>query len=313
MTNMDRREFLAKSSAGLMLPLLATMPKAKGPRRSLRIAHLTDIHVQPERQSAVGFQSALEHAQSLNDKPDLIFFGGDLIMDALGTDKDRVAASWKIFNDVLKANLSVPIEHVLGNHDIFGWNRRSDFEADPQYGKAWAMDVLKLQKPYRFVDKNGWRIIVLDSNYLKDHTGYTARLDDEQFEWLGDVLKNTPEKTPIMVISHIPILGVCPFLDGTNEKSGDWEVPGQWMHIDARRIKDLFRKHANVKLCVSGHIHLVDQVVYNGVNYFCNGAVSPGWWGGDYQECTYGYAVIDLFDDGTFANQYVPYGWKTQP
>lgn len=36
-----------------------------------------------------------------------------------------------------------------------------------------------------------------------------------------------------------------------------------------------------------------------------------GWWGGNHFECTYGYGMIDLYDDGTFENRYVPYGWKT--
>ncbi|MEX2092204.1 MAG: hypothetical protein WD971_05980, partial [Pirellulales bacterium] len=72
----------------------------------------------------------------------------------------------------------------------------------------------------------------------------------------------------------------------------------------------LFAKHPNVKLCISGHLHLLDRVDYNGVTYLCNGAVSGNWWGGRHKDCDEGYAVVDLYDDGTFEHEYVKYGWK---
>jgi len=85
------------------------------------------------------------------------------------------------------------------------------------------------------------------------------------------------------------------------------------MHVDFRRIKDLFTKYPNVKLSISGHIHLVDRVDYLGVSYFCNGAVSGGWWGGKYQEFSNGYAIVELFEDGSFTNQYIEYPWTPKP
>jgi Icc protein len=115
----------------------------------------------------------------------------------------------------------------------------------------------------------------------------------------------------VLVLSHIPILCACALLDGDNEKSGDWVVPGAWMHTDARRIKDLFYRHPNVKLAISGHIHLRDRLDYNGVTYLCNGAVCGAWWKGNYQETEPGYSLIDLYDDGTFDQQYVAYGRET--
>ncbi len=68
-----------------------------------------------------------------------------------------------------------------------------------------------------------------------------------------------------------------------------------------------FNQHKNVKLAVSGHIHLTDRVDYNGVSYCCNGAVSGRWWFGKYQHTEAGYAIIDLYDDGSFTNTYVSY------
>ncbi len=82
------------------------------------------------------------------------------------------------------------------------------------------------------------------------------------------------------------------------------------MHKDCLELKDLFAQHPNVKLCLSGHLHLLDRVDYNGVTYLCNGAVSGNWWKGRHKDCDEGYAVIDLYDDGSFEHQYVKYGWK---
>jgi hypothetical protein len=114
----------------------------------------------------------------------------------------------------------------------------------------------------------------------------------------------------VLVFSHIPIVSVTGFFDGKRVKSGAWEVPGSWLHTDARRLKDLFYQHKNVKLCLSGHMHTVDRVDYLGVTYLCNGAVSGAWWRGNYYETPPGYAVIDLYADGSFAHEYVTWGWK---
>jgi hypothetical protein len=67
-----------------------------------------------------------------------------------------------------------------------------------------------------------------------------------------------------------------------------------------------------VKLAISGHIHLLDEVVYNDVTYYCNGAVSGNWWKGDYHQTPAGYAVINLYEDGTFNREYIAYGWSDQ-
>ena len=109
----------------------------------------------------------------------------------------------------------------------------------------------------------------------------------------------------------MPILTATGFYEG-NEKTGNWVVPGSWMHLDFNEIKKLFMAHGNVKLCISGHMHLQDFVVYNGVTYCCNGAVSGSWWGSEYYHETHaGYALIDLYEDGTFNLNYHHYKWTS--
>lgn len=262
----------------------------------MRLVHLTDIHVQPKGCAAEGMARAIRHAQAQN--PEFILTGGDQVMNVFGVTEADAKAQWELFDRILRREAKLPVEHCIGNHDVFGWGDRG--------GKRWAMEVLGLDHPYRSFDRGGWHFVILDSTYEVPDS-YTAKLDEEQFEWFADDLKRTTK--PTLVVSHIPILSAAAFLDGDNLKDGDWSVPGAWMHVDVKRIKDLFLEHRCVKACLSGHLHLVDRVDYNGVTYFCNGAVCGGWWGGNYQECEPGYAVVDLEDDGRVECRYVPWGF----
>jgi len=86
-----------------------------------------------------------------------------------------------------------------------------------------------------------------------------------------------------------------------------WTMLGGDMHTDTSKIIKLFYQHPNVKLCLSGHIHLRDKVIYNNVTYICNGAVSGAWWEGNRRETAPGYGLIDLYSDGSFEESYVNY------
>jgi hypothetical protein len=79
------------------------------------------------------------------------------------------------------------------------------------------------------------------------------------------------------------------------------------MHSDFFQLKQLFLKHPNIKVCIGGHIHLQDELEYLGVKYYCNGAVSGGWWKGPYQEFEPAYAVMELFNDGLSKRTMVNY------
>ena len=309
-----RRTWLKASAALAGTAALAPVAYGQapaGPKRVLRLAHLTDIHVQPERNAERGMAACLHHAQSLDDPPQLILTGGDSVMDAMDQTLARATEQAKIWQRTLKNECSLPVVSCIGNHDVWGWNKAKSATTGEEalWGKAWGEDLLGLKNRYYHVDQAGWRLVVLDSTFPAG-SGYTAKLDEEQFEWLAGLLADTPATTPVLILSHIPILSVAAYMDGNNEKSGNWQVPGSWMHIDARRLDQLFLKHPGVKLCLSGHLHLVDQATYNGVTYCCNGAVCGAWWKGSYHECAPGYGVVDLFEDGSFKNAYVEFGWE---
>jgi 3',5'-cyclic AMP phosphodiesterase CpdA len=306
----SRRDVLKLASAAVVGTATGTIAQP-APARSLRVAHLTDAHIQPERGGDAGLARCLADVQARH-QPDLVLFGGDNIMDAFGQPADRAAALFKLWRTTLQRELSVPHLTCLGNHDIWGWDRPNSHCTgdEPKFGKQWAIDEFQMPGRYFAGDLNGWRLIVLDSTHTDGGDGYTAKLDEPQFQWLSAELAALPPTTPVCVLSHIPIVCVCAMFDGENEKGGDWKIPGSFVHIDARRIKDLFYRHHNVKLALSGHIHLVDRVDYLGVSYLCDGAVSAGWWKGPNQECVNGYGIIDLYPDGGFQADYHVFDWQ---
>ena len=290
----------------------ATAPNAVR-KRALRIAHLTDIHVEPELRAGEGMAACLHHVQQLADKSDLIVTGGDSVMDSFEADDARTTLQWDLWHSVMKNECSTPVRSCIGNHDVWGWAKsKSKTTGDePTWGKKRAIEMLRLEDRYYSFSQAGWQFIVLDSTQpLPDGSeGYTANLDEAQFDWLARTLRDTPTSMPVMIISHIPILSATPILWAQDEQ-GNFEISGSLMHTDCIKLKDLFAKHANVKLCVSGHMHLIDRVDYNGVAYLCNGAVSGNWWKGRHKDCDEGYALVDLYDDGSFDHEYVKYGWK---
>ncbi len=288
----------------------AVAPSSAARKRVLRLAHLTDIHVQPELHAGEGLSACLRHVQQMKDKPELIITGGDQVMDSMAKDHARTRTQWDLWKKVLTDECSLPLEHCLGNHDVWGWDKKKSGTtgAEPEYGKKWAMDMTGMTRPYRSFDRAGWKVVVLDSIHAKDDS-YIGKLDDEQFEWLSGELAGTDAKMNVLVVSHIPILAVCVLTQGPDGKTGDFGVSGAMMHLDSKKIRGLFAKHTNVRACLSGHVHLLDRVEYNGVRFYCNGAVCGSWWKGANHECREGYAAVDLYDDGTVEREYVEYGW----
>ena len=232
-----------------------------------------------------------------------------MVFDGNVATKDQMAKQWSAFNSTLVNHNDLPVKYCIGNHDVWGGFNSQVNASDVQYGKKWIQDTLQLESTYYSFDRAGWHFVVLDS-IAKHRAGYIGKLGREQMDWFNDDL-DAHAKMPTLVMSHIPILSACAAFLGNNEADGArWQVHGANMHIDGRHIKDLFVRHPSVKVCVSGHIHLVDRVDYNGVSYLCNGAVSGNWWRGNFQETAPGYALIDLFDDGTWHREYMNYGWK---
>jgi len=300
---MERRTVL-KSIGGLLLaPSIVLGNTGSKKKPGLRIAHLTDVHLKNKFDAPAKFAKCLQHVQSQNPKVDFILNGGDIVFDMNKENIDTINEQWTLVKSILKAENNLPVHYCLGNHDIW-WNENN--KGQTFYGKQYALDQLELVKPYYSFIKGGWKFIILDSVHLDiDDTWYIGKLGEEQFNWLAQELQATDPAIPVLILSHIPILTAVLMIE--DNIVNKWEMTGGDMHTDTSKIISLFYKHPNVKLCLSGHIHLRDKVVYNNVTYLCNGAVSGAWWEGNRRETAPGYGVLDLYADGTFEEKYVNY------
>jgi len=285
------------------MPTLLKTNTGSAKKRVLRVAHLTDIHLKDKFGAPAKLVKCLHHMQQQTPKVDFVLNGGDIVFDMNKENLGIINDQWKLSKDIMKAECSLPVHYCLGNHDIW-WNE--DDKSQAIYGKRFSMDQLQLASPYYSMVKNGWKFIMLDSVHLDvDGTWYIGKLGDEQFNWLQTELANTDASMPVLVLSHIPILTATNLIE--DDTINKWVMLGGDMHTDNAKIINLFYQHSNVKLCLSGHIHLRDKVVYNNVTYICDGAVSGAWWEGQRRETPPGYGLIDLYDDGSFDEQYVSY------
>lgn len=282
-------------------------------KRCLRVAHITDVHVLDQANAEGCFRRVLSDINSMKDKPDMIINTGDTVMDENRQTREVVAARWKVWNKIVGAENHIPMHSALGNHDVwYGPDGALDMEykSNKRYGKQWAMEMLSIPKRYYSFSKNGWKFVALDS--INGDPGY--QLDDEQFEWLTGELRASLGM-PVLVFNHVPIISACALLYATQRANAiDVKFPVADMHMDHKRIKDLFFKHPNVKLALSGHVHYIDAVEYLGVKYLCNGAVSGNWWRDPLvlDEFPPVYSIIDLYTDGTSQSQLVHYNHELQ-
>jgi Icc protein len=300
---MERRLAIKTLGGALLIPSLTLANNSGSKKKVLRIAHLTDIHLKNQFNAPERFTKCLHHVQQQSPKVDLVLNGGDVVFDMNKENIATINDQWKLSHTIMQSECSLPVHYCLGNHDIW-WNE--DDKGQTLYGKQYAMDQLKLVKPYYSITQNGWKFIILDSVHLDiDGTWYIGKLGDEQFTWLENELKATDQAMPVLVMSHIPILTATNLIE--DDIVNKWVMLGGDMHTDTSKIIELFYKHPNVKLCLSGHIHLREKLVYNNVTYLCNGAVSGAWWEGNRRETAPGYGLIDLYADGSFDESYVNY------
>ncbi len=266
--------------------------------RALRIAHLTDCHTQPKTSTEKALKSVFREINNMQDRPDLIINTGDSVLDANYAAAGFLNDCWDVWNDSIGC-CSIPMYSCIGNHDV--WTVHDIEESlQTKEGKLSAMQKLGLKQSYYSFERGGWKFIALDS---MGEDGY--KLDTTQWHWLENELANTSK--PVCVYSHVPIISAASMMYAMERRSAKGNMLQKEMHADAKGLKDLFFKYQNVKLCLSGHVHYIDEVDYLGVKYMCNGSVSGNWWKGKLDEFPPAYAIIDLYTDGSVKKELIYY------
>ena len=294
---MNRRRFLkmlGASGAAAAFPraFAQVLPKPE----PFTFLFITDTHTEPELNGAIGTDMAFRHARKI--PADFAIQGGDHVYDALGVSPDRATALFDLY-DKTEQDLGMKLYHTLGNHDCFGvYTKTGVSTADPRYGKR--MFESRFGRTYYSFDHKGHHFIVLDSIGFTSERRYCAEIDDTQLEWLGHDLSAQPVRTPIIVITHIPLThnshqAVDPN-DGPNFING----------LKTMRLLEGY----NVLGVIQGHVHINKEVQVNGIRYLTCGAVCGNWWHGPRFDTPEGFTVVSVAD-GKLSLRYETYGFHT--
>jgi predicted phosphodiesterase len=132
---------------------------------------------------------------------------------------------------------------------------------------------------YYFTDYEDTRIIVLDDAKVTRETGdYLGGIDQQQLDWLRDALKTDKQ---VIVAMHIPVF----------QSASDTAVLDRYAEFE-KILKD----SGNVKMVVSGHLHVPWQKEYDGINYYGEAALTNKEYKGAYAEINLkDYSVNYLF------------------
>ncbi|MEP0844645.1 MAG: metallophosphoesterase [Phycisphaerae bacterium] len=308
---MSRRGLLRAAGSAAALAALPRVglseEAAPGASGGFRIAHLTDMHVQPELKAEEGFRKCLAAVHDLKPRPELILTGGDLVMDSLATPEARVKKLFDLYTSICKDS-DIPIRHCIGNHDVFGWSSDGKVSKEhPQYGKKMAQERLDLPQTTYSFDHKGWHICMVD-DILPAENGYIGGISEEDLAWLDADLTAAGDK-PKLIVTHIPIVSVVIFRNVDATKDADVKMPRGAVCQNPGPIYGLLRKH-KVKLVLAGHLHDNEVLRYEYTTHVGEGAVSGAWWKGPQRLSPEGFGVVDLKPDGGFEHQYLTYGWK---
>ncbi|MFC1552703.1 metallophosphoesterase family protein [Candidatus Latescibacterota bacterium] len=306
---MKRRSFIAAASTGIATFTAGACTKVPVPperKKLFSFIHFTDTHMQPTMGAREGFLLAIEKMNSI--KPDFVVSGGDLVTDVLAADEERADMLYNLSLECCKS-FEVPIYHVIGNHEIFGINVPDKVPEDhPEWGKEMFKKRIGEGATYRSFDHKGVHFLLLDSmgiekNEDKPGYQYIGEIGREQLTWIEQDLAGLPANTPVIAVSHIPLLTLVMQI-----KHGlMWQNPKTHVITDGIDLYNLI-SHYRLFGFLYGHHHANETYIYKGQKFIETGAISGGWWGGDHIGHPEGFNWIDVYEDG-IETKYITYGW----
>jgi len=311
----SRRDFLLKMSllglaAGgadrLVSPAQAAAAKPAG---SLRLAHLTDIHIDDTPVARKGLAHCLKAAREAGASA--ILNTGDSFRKLDGSPLAQVEPMWRAWTEVTR-DCPLPIHSCLGNHDL--WTPpaadKPNHEGHPGLaggGRAEAMRRLGMPAPWHAVKIGGWKFLMCDSISGEKRYAFGA----EQLAWIERELTGLGEGEHAALCCHVPIQSPGAWMWMVNRSAQEkWTFPYGDLQRDLKEVTDLLRRFPRARTVLSGHIHYVDAVDYLGVRHLNSGAVSGNWWKGDGvldRDFPPAFAIVDFHPDGRVERRMVTY------
>lgn len=249
-------------------------------------AHITDVHIASPA-NALSLHKLLTELDGAKVKPSFVVITGDLV--ALGDAVTaKVAKQWFELFTGASEGVSLPIYHVVGNHDVVGVNFKGDDGVDAfsdDYGKG--MFEAQLNPRYYGFEYGGIHFLALDLHPIYDRR-QAIGLDPKQVEWLRQYARCLKTGTRLIIFTHAPIV----------------QMPAQ----QAIWLLGTF-SHCKLLSIHSGHDHRTYSINFGSFRQFVSGALSGSWWtGANSDGYPQGFSIVTVGDDKVDV-RYTP-AWK---
>jgi Icc protein len=301
----SRRGFLGSMVAagaawGLGLPrrLAWSAPIPAG--EAFRFVFFTDVHTRVEWETPLALEMA---AKAMNSQSaDLVLAGGDLITDGFDSTEGKVAPRWDAFMEMWNS-LRGPQEAAIGNHDLVAARPADGSPASPD-PRAIFREKLDVSRTYRSFDAGGCHFILLDGIQVTDtERNYRGFIDSGQMEWLSGDLEGVNPETPVILVSHVPLLTA--FYQATEGATAP--APDHRVIVNSVDVLKCLEPH-NLVLVMQGHLHVDEMLRWRRTTFITGGAVSGAWWRGPRRGTDAGFGVVTL-RNGRVEWEYINYGW----
>ncbi len=159
--------------------------------------------------------------------------------------------------------IGIPFFQVVGNHDLDQENG-TDETSTKTFSRYFG-------PRYRSFDRGAVHYVILDDVFWHG-AGYIGYIEETQLTWLANDLRFVEPGRPVVVATHIPVLGTGHTRRGERQ-------PGLGVSVANRdmlyRLLEPYRAHV---LC--GHTHENDHNWQHGVHEHVTGTVCGAWWSG---------------------------------
>ena len=306
---LNRRQFL-RTIGGVSAAIACSADNlvwagAATTRASFDFVFFTDTHIQPELDATHGCDMCFHKIAGL--RSEFAIMGGDHVFDAMSVDASRAKLVFDLYQRT-EQTLGMKLYNAIGNHDLFGINTKSGIApSDPAYGKKLYQDRIGKKTYYSF-DHQGYHFFVLDSVQPTPDRQWEARIDDAQLAWLAEDLKKTAPETPILGVTHVPLVTTFSNYVPSNAPGSRYSTLSI---ANAPQILELLEQN-HVLAVLQGHTHINEVVQYKGTQYITSGAVCGNWWRGPRLGVPEGFLVVSL-GDGKIETRYETYGFQSVP
>ena len=137
-----------------------------------------------------------------------------------------------------------------------------------------------------------------------DKYQYQGMIRPGELEWLKQDLYGVHQSTPIVIVTHIPLL--TSYYAATS--GATFAAQKNQVVVNNLEVFKVIEKH-NIVLVLQGHLHVKEMIRWRDTTFLTGGAVSGQWWRGAWHGTKEGFNIITL--TGNHVDwEYIEYGWK---